>query len=602
MPWGRTAAEGLAAIVVALAVAGAGGRAGQARSSHGDPNPLPLDTLTVAVAEIGRPGGRFVISQTSGPRTFNAIMGGETSTIDVTERMFTTLTDFNNATQQDAPLLAKSWETSPDGRTWTWHLRRGAAFSDGHPITADDVLFSFEVASDDTLRPLVRDLLQVNGKKFEVSKRDSYTVVTRIDAPYALMVPVVGAVRIMPKHVLEPAFRRGTYASSYAVSTNPDSLVTSGPFRLKQYVPGEKTVLTRNPYWFGVDWKGQRLPYLEELAFLIVPDQDAADLKFRAGESDAIDNVKPENYRWYEESQKAGGFTLYDVGPSLITNFFWFNLNRVRDAKSGKPAGTPCVDPVKYAWFANPVFRRAVSMAVDRDPIIRSVFFGAAVKNFSNTTAGNVRWHNPGLPHYDYDPGEAKRQLATLGWKDRNGDGYLEDTGGHTIQFTLKTNSSNKVRIAMCNFIRDDLAKVGIKCDPAPVEFNTLVTNLRDDFQYDAILLGLQGGVPPDPGMGQNVYRSSGSTHYWNVRQSRPETPEEAEIDSLISLNLSTNNMAVRKEAWDRIQTLMNAQCWFIWLPTQIQKMPVRDGFGNLHPTAIPHRLLWNIDRVFVKP
>lgn len=599
--WGRTAAAGLAAIVFELAAAGPSGGAAQVRHAPRDLNPLPLDTLTVPVAEIGRPGGRFVIGQTSGPRTFNAIMGSETSTLDVAERMFTTLTDFDNAAQKDAPLLAKSWETSADGLTWTWHLRRGAAFSDGHPITADDVLFSFEVACDDSLHPVVRDLLQVNGRKFEVSKRDSYTVVTRIDARYALMVPAVGSVRIMPKHVLEPAYRRGGFASAYAVSTNPDSLVTSGPFRLQRYVPGEKTVLTRNPWWFGVDSKGQRLPYLEELVYLIVPDQDAADLKFRAGESDAIDNVKPENYRWYEDNQKAGNFTLYDVGPSLITNFFWFNLNRVHDPKSAKPAGAPSADPVKYAWFANPVFRRAVSMAVDRDAISRSVFFGAAVKNFSNTTAGNTRWHNPDLVHFDYDPEEAKRLLASLGWKDPNGDGYLEDAGGHTIQFSLETNSSNKVRIAMCNFIRDDLAKVGIKCDPAPVEFNTLVTHLRDNFQYDAILLGLQGGTPPDPGMGQNVYRSSGSTHYWNVRQSQPETPEEAEIDRLVSLNVSTSDMKARKEAWDRIQTLMNEQCWFIWLPTQIQKMPVRNRFGNVHPTAIPHRLLWNIDQVFVK-
>ena len=594
-------AAALAVVAFALAAAGSAAAAGRSSVPAHDPIPLPLDTMTVAVREVGRHGGRFVISQTSSARTFNAIMASESSTADVTERLFTTLTDFNNATQKDGPLLAKSWERSPDGLTWTWHLRRGAAFSDGHPISADDVLFSFEVAGDDSLHPIFRDLLQVNGRKFEVTKRDSYTVVTRIAAPYALMVPVVGSVRIMPRHVLEPAFRRGAFASAYAVSTPPDSLVTSGPFRLKQHVPGEKTVLARNPYWFGVDSKGQRLPYLEELVYLIVPDQDAADLRFRAGETDGIDNVKPENYQWYEENQRAGGFTLYDLGPALITNFFWFNLNRVRDARPGETAGAPRVDAVKYAWFANPVFRRAVSMAVDRRPIIQSVYFGAAVKNFCNATAGNVRWHIPDLPRYDYNPEEAKRLLASLGWKDRDGDGVLEDLGGHPIRFTLKTNSSSKVRVAMCNFIRDDLAKVGIQCDPTPVETNTLSTNIRLDFQYDAIVLGLQGSVPPDPGMGQNVYRSSGSLHYWNVRQPAPETSEEAEIDSLLTLNVSTNDMAVRKDSWNRIQTLMNQQCWFIWLPTQIQKMPVRNGFGNIQPTALPHRLLWNIDQVFAR-
>ncbi len=260
------------------------------------------------------------------------------------------------------------------------------------------------------------------------------------------------------------------------------------------------------------------------------------------------------------------------------------------------------MDPVKYAWFSNPVFRRAMSMAVDREAIIQSAYYGAAVKNFSNTTAGNKIWYNPDLPHFDYDPVKAKALLASLGWKDTNGDGFLEDGKGHTIEFTMKTNSDNKVRTAMCNFIQADLAKVGVRCDPTPVDFNTLITNLRQDFQYEAILLGLQSGVPPDPGMGQNVYRSSGLTHYWNIKQPKPESPAEAEIDRLISENVSSNDMAMRHRTWDRIQTIMNDQCWFIWLPTQIQKMPARNRFGNIHPSVIPHRLLWNIEQVFVKP
>ncbi|TMQ69191.1 MAG: hypothetical protein E6K81_15500, partial [Candidatus Eisenbacteria bacterium] len=216
-------------------------------------------------------------------------------------------------------------------------------------------------------------------------------------------------------------------------------------------------------------------------------------------------------------------------------------------------------------------------------------------------TAGNHVWYNPDLPHLDYDPARAKQLLASLGWKDRNGDGYLEDQAGHTIEFSVKTNGDNKVRTAMLNFVQADLQKVGIKVIPTPLDFNTLITNLRQDFQYDAMLLGLQSGVPPDPGMGQNVYRSSGLTHYWNIKQPKPETPEEAEIDRLISQNVTTVDMAERHRTYDRLQTIMNDQCWFVWLPTQIQKMPVRDKFGNLHPVVIPHRLLWNIEEVFVR-
>src|SRR5213075_2588010 len=140
------------ALALALACAGCGGK-GIAGSTWHDTHPLPPDTLTVQTGEIGTYGGRFVLAQTAAPKTFNALMANETSSTDVTQRLFAALTDYDNATQQTLPGIARSWEKSADGLTWTWHLRHGAAFSDGHPITSEDVLFSFEVALDSTIHP-----------------------------------------------------------------------------------------------------------------------------------------------------------------------------------------------------------------------------------------------------------------------------------------------------------------------------------------------------------------------------------------------------------------------------------------------------------------
>jgi peptide/nickel transport system substrate-binding protein len=605
MPTRTRIAASLALVLAAVAglfAAGCGG-GGVAGSTFRDTHPLPQDTMTVAVPEIGRYGGRFVLAQTIGPKTFNPLMANETSSTDVDDgRLFIGLVDYDNGAQRDIPAIAKSWETSPDGLTWTFHLRRGACFSDGHPITSADVLFNFELAYDDTLHPSVQDLLKVQGKKFELSAPDSYTVVMKLAAPYALLTAAVGSLYIMPKHVLEPAYRAGRFASAYNTSTPPESLVTSGAWTLKQYVPGEKTVLTRNPYFYRVDPAGHRLPYLDELVFLIVPDQNTAALKFQAGEVDGIDNVKPEDYKAYAENQKKLDYTLYDLGPALRTNFLWFNLNTVKDAKKfKKKLGAPQVDPVKYAWFKNPAFRKSVSMAIDRDAIIRSVYFGDGVKNWSTTTAGNKVWHSDAIRGDDYDPEQAKKLLDGLGYTDRNGDGVREDPAGHPLRFTLKTNGDNNVRMGMANFVKDDLAKIGIDCQPTGMDFNALITNLRENFDYDAALLGLQSGVPPDPGQGQNVYRSSGITHYWNIKQVKPESPEEARIDGLMTENVGTNDMAVRQKTWAEIQTLVNQQDYFIWLPTQILKVPIRNHFGNLHPVVIPHTIIWNIDQVFMK-
>jgi peptide/nickel transport system substrate-binding protein len=582
---------------LAAACGGGGGRTEVTRPQL----PVPEEPETIQVKTVGAYGGRFVIAQTSGPKTFNPLVANETSSTDLTQQMFIGLTRFDNATQEMLPLLAKSWSVADDKVTWTFNLRRGAAFSDGEPITSADVLFSFQIAYDKTVHPSVQDLLIMDGKPWEVTAPDDYTVVIKTPEPNAMLVPLASAVQIVPKHVLEAPFKGGSFASTYAVSTAPEQLVTSGPWKLQQYVPGEKTVLAPNPHWFGFDQAKNRLPYLNEVVFLIVPDQDAADLKFRAGELDGLDNTKPENFVWYEQNQATGNFTLHDLGPELGSNYFTFNLTPVRKATPGKKIGEPHVGAVKYSWFNNPVFRRAVSMAIDRDSMIPSIFFGHGVKNWSTATPGNKVWYSPDIVKADYNLAESKRLLAGLGWKDGNGDGVLEDTRGNPISFTLKTNSDNGLRVAMANFIRDDLAKVGIRVTLVPLDFNTLVTNLRDDFQYDAILLGLQSGVPPDPGMGQNVWRSSGRTHQWNPQQPTPATPQEARIDALMDILVSNPDLEARKQAWLETQNIVNEQNWLIWLPTRVAKLPMSNRFGNVHPSVIPHRLLWNIDQVFLK-
>jgi peptide/nickel transport system substrate-binding protein len=598
-------------VVLAATIASGPGcrrRTAQVAEGYKDPYPLPADPMVVDAPTIGKYGGRFVFGETSSPRTFNGIMANEQSSNDInTRNLFAFLVDFDNGSQKFVPVIAKSWEVSPDLLSWTFHLRQGAKFSDGHPLTSEDVLFTSQIALDETLHPAVQEYLKIKGKAFEFSAPDPLTVVIKTAVPFATMLIAMADLRIMPKHVLEPAFKGGTFASAYNVSTPPDQLVTSGPWRVKQYVPGEKTVLERNPYWFGVDKANQRLPYLSELVFLVVPDQDAADLKFRSGELDGLDNVKPENYRWYEDNQQKGNFTLYDLGPEYVSRFFWFNLNKVQPPvrgetpPPGKRVGDSVVDPVKYAWFSNPVFRRAVSHAIDRDAIIQSALFGYGEKNWSMVARTNTQWYTPDLVHYDYNIEESKRLLASLGFKDNNKDGVLEDTRGNPIAFTLKTNADNTTRVATGNFIKDDLSKVGIKMTLAPVDFNTVVTNIRDDLNYDAILLGVGGAVPPWPANFGNVLRSSGITHYHFVRQQKPATPEEARIDQLVDTLVTTMDPPAQQAAWKEIQTIWNEQCWDIWLPSLKIKNPMGSKFGNAQPSVITPRLIWNIDRVYVK-
>jgi peptide/nickel transport system substrate-binding protein len=240
-------------------------------------------------------------------------------------------------------------------------------------------------------------------------------------------------------------------------------------------------------------------------------------------------------------------------------------------------------------------------MAVDRDAMTPSIFSGHGLKNWSTYSPNNKIWYTPDLPHDDYNLKGSKKLLAGLGWKDRDGDGVLEDTHGNPISFSMKTNADNALRVGMANFVKDDLAKVGIKMTLAPVDFNTLVTNLRSDFQYDSILLGLQSGVPPSPTNGQNVWRSSGGMHEWFIKQQKPATPEEARIDQLLDEIITNPDLDAEKRAWKEIETIVNEQAWMIWLPIRDYALPASNKFGNLRPSILAHRLLWNIEQVYFK-
>ena len=142
------------------------------------------------------------------------MMANETSSTDITDRLFGFLVDFNLSTQQYEPGIAKSWEVAPDGVTWTFHLRKGAAFSDGHPITAEDVLFSFEVVYDESLHPAMQEMLQSDGKNFTLTAPDPYTVVINTGKPHAGLLDALcpGNLPIIPKHTLHESYKNGTFA------------------------------------------------------------------------------------------------------------------------------------------------------------------------------------------------------------------------------------------------------------------------------------------------------------------------------------------------------------------------------------------------------
>jgi len=586
----RHVAGGLAAALGATAlVLAALGRpaSGQPRTS-GPPDPKRVECTA------GRYGGRLVLGTRNAPKTFNGITANETSSTDVTNRLFDQLVYFDNQTQRTEPGLARSWERSPDGRTWTFHLRH-AFFSDGTPITSADVLFTFEVVYDPKVHPATAELVKVHGQRFQLSAPDDSTVVVRLPESYGIFLEVIGAVNIVPRARLEAALHEGRFESSYGLNTRPEDLVGSGPWRLKQFVPGERVVLERNPYWYEVDPRGRRLPYLDELVWLVEPDQNTELLRFEHGETDAMDMPRSADYPRLKAGEAASGYKVFDLGVDLRTTFFWFNLNLRADQR------TPYVDPVKYRWFSDLNFRRAVALAVDRGRMIRLAYQGQAAPNWGPSTRGNRRWYDPEVKEYTHDLARARELLRREGFADRNRDGWLEDPAGNKVQFSIITNADNNTRVSLCNLLRSDLKELGMDLTVAPVEFNQLISRIRESRDYDAALLGLGGGVPPDPSLSQNVWMSRGKQHFWYIDQPRPATPWEAEVDSLMEELSRDDDYPRRKRLWDRVQEIVTDQAVVIYLPSEKAYVVASRKLGNLRPTLIPHRVLWNSPQIYLK-
>jgi peptide/nickel transport system substrate-binding protein len=169
-------------------------------------------------------------------------------------------------------------------------------------------------------------------------------------------------------------------------------------------------------------------------------------------------------------------------------------LNPGKNAK-----GKYFVEPWKHKLFADVRFRRAVSHAIDREGIVKSVLQGRGIPLYTPYTSANKVWFDPNVPKFEYDPAKANALLDEMGLKDTNGDGIRDTPDGHPVEFTLHTNSENNLRKAFGTVIADNLKKVGVRVNFQPLEFNTLIVHLREDFEYESILLGLSSAVPPDP-------------------------------------------------------------------------------------------------------
>ncbi len=543
---------------------------------------------------------RIVQAILSDPKTFNVALSQESP--NIFGLTYEGLVKENPLTGEILPALAESWTISDDKLSITFTLRKGLKWSDGHPLTVDDVVFTYnDVYLNPEIPTNVRDSLRIGKSRSfpKVEKISENQVKFTISEPFAPFLQSA-ALAILPKHIVEEKIRKRDrdgkplFLSFWGVDTPPEELVVNGPYKLKEYITSQRIVFTRNPYYWEKDEEGNQLPYIEEIVWEIVESTDTALLQFRSGSLDSI-AVSPDYFSLLKREEKRGDFTIYNGGPAYGLTFMAFNLNR------GYRDGKPLVEPKKSKWFNNVNFRRAVAYAINRDRMINNIYRGLGEKQNSPISMQSP-YYDPTIKGYDYNPELAKKLLLAEGFKyDENG--RLLDADNNPVRFTLLTNAGNKIREALGAQIKQDLEKIGIQVDFTPIAFNVLVDKLTNTLDWEAHIIGFTGGNEPNDGI--NLWSPDGNLHLFNQKPQPGRKPIEGrvvaewerKIGELYVQAASELDFEKRKEIYRETQRLASEYLPLIYLVNPYSLAAVRNRIQGIQYSALGGAF-WNIERL----
>ncbi|HEV2762265.1 MAG TPA: ABC transporter substrate-binding protein [Pyrinomonadaceae bacterium] len=598
----------------------------------GEPSPQ-TQPQTNAPAElqrervVGTPGGTLTYRVMAPVKTLNPLMfTDESSFIIAVQLLNSRLIDFDHDAQKYAPGLAESWQLGEDGRTLELTLRDGLKFSDGQPLTTEDVAFTLRAMYDERVGSIFRPTMTIGERQIEAQITDPRRM--RLVFPEVVAAPETYLINmfVLPRHVLESELKKsaeaatpgantnanqtpkpnpppssssggaGTSALSgaYGITSDPQSIVTAGPFVVESAVPGERVTLKRNPHYWKKDAAGNQLPYLEKLVVEVIPDANAAVTRLNEGGLDILDRLRATDYAALRAGQ--GAARAYDLGPGLLIDHIVFNLN------PGGQGGKPYVVPAKRAWFEDLRFRRAVSHAIDRQTLATTTLQGLATPLYGFVSPGNRAWAAQDVPRTEYDLEKARALLREAGFETR-GTGEapeLFDRQGNRVEFTMIVSATSEERKAAAAVVQEDLARLGIRMQVAPVATSEVVARTLQSFDYEASLFGIVAS-DPDPSSYSNLLKSSSENHQWYPKQPKPATQWEARMDELVGQLSRETNQERRRAVFREMQLLFAENLPVVPIVARHMASAANTRVGNFRPSPIVPYSMWNAEELFVR-
>lgn len=396
--------------------------------------------------------------------------------------IFDTLVTRDPETLEWAPLVAESWQISEDGREIVFKIREGVVFSDGEPLTPEDVVFSYDFTMDERIAvPRARAYLS----RISDVTADGPFVTFHFDEPYFQTFSLASQLSLLPKHFYGRYLENVSAAEEFNRSTG--LLLGSGPYRMESYDgwrPGDPIELIRNDRYWG--WVS---PAFDRRIWKTISSDAAMVTEFKNGGVD-IFNALPLEYRDLQSNdtvtQRAQSFEYYNP----LGGYTYIGWNNQRD---GKPT-----------FFADRRVREAMTYLTDRQRIVDEVLLGYATVISSPFNPFGPQ-HNPNVEPRKYNLERAKALLAEAGFADRDNDGVLESPGGEPFRFTISYPSGSDTFKRVILLLKDQYVRAGILIEPDPLDWPVMIDRiLKKDF--DAMTIGWSGVLEND--IYQNLHSS----------------------------------------------------------------------------------------------
>lgn len=460
-------------------------------------------------------GGTVVVAVSSDPGGLNPAITTQGNVQTICGSIFSGLVavDFN---LNPVPDLAESWEVSPDGRVYTFHLVPNAAFHDGVPVTSADVKFTFEQL---LMKYHSRTRTSIGDKLNQILTPNAHTVVFEFNRPYAAFLQLIDVANgpIMPKHL---------FAGTDPL-TNPHNIapIGSGPFKFQEWMKGDHLTLVRNANYFK-----QGKPYLDRVVYKVTPDSTTAAIAFENGEVDYFLNPSP-----------LDSVRLKDMPGVVVTD----------KGREGYATVETLVPNLTRAPLSDLKVRQAIAHTIDKDYIVAKIYFGLDVVA-TGPISRLLGWaYNPNVIHYGRDTARASRLLDEAGYK------LAADGSRFHLRLTYAAGS-----MKVAEALRDQLREVGIVVDLDLIEFSALVDAVYIKKDFDLSFSSFENGPDPDIGVKRTVV----STNIGPIPFSNGAGYRNPRIDELFELASSELDKQKRAALYFAAQDILVKDLPYFWL------------------------------------